>query len=152
MLPEEWFAEWEGFRVDNGCDGSGRRCDRNHGSRRAADLILANTRQYRSEMVAIALLSDFRVEDGEEFDLSGAWKLRLLSELPIGTVGVVESLDLPGEIQHHLMHMGFVPEARVMVVRRAPAGDPTVYSIDGFEVALRRDTAKAIRVREYEMQ
>jgi len=25
-----------------------------------------------------------------------------------------------------------------------------VYSIDGFEVALRRDTAKAIRVREYE--
>jgi len=73
-------------------------------------------------MVAIALLSDFGVEDGEELDLSGAWKLSLLSELAIGTVGVVESLDLPGEIQHHLMHMGFVPEARVMVVRRAPAG------------------------------
>jgi Fe2+ transport system protein FeoA len=50
------------------------------------------------------------------------------------------------------MHMGFMPEARVMVVRRAPAGDPTVYSIDGFEVALRRDTAGAIRVREYEGQ
>jgi Fe2+ transport system protein FeoA len=62
----------------------------------------------------------------------------------------VESLELPREIQHHLMHMGFVPEARVVVVRRAPAGDPTVYSIDGFEVALRRDTAQAIRVREYE--
>ena len=101
-------------------------------------------------MVALALLSDFGVEDTDEMVLSGAWKLSLLSELPIGTVGVVEALDLPGEIQHHLMHMGFVPEARVMVVRRAPAGDPTVYSIDGFEVALRRDTAKAIRVREYE--
>jgi ferrous iron transport protein A len=131
---------------------SGWRCDKNHGRSGAADLILANTGQYRSEMVAIALLSAFGVEDGEEFDLSGAWKLSLLSELPIGTVGVVESLDLPGEIQHHLMHMGFVPEARVMVVRRAPAGDPTVYSIDGFEVALRRDTAKAIRVRDYERQ
>jgi len=103
-------------------------------------------------MVAIALLSDFRLEEADELELSGAWKLRLLSELPIGTVGVVESLELPGEIQHHLMHMGFVPEARVLVVRRAPAGDPTVYSIDGFEVALRRDTAKAIRVREYEGQ
>ena len=101
-------------------------------------------------MVAIALLSDFGVEDGEELDLSGAWKLSLLSELPIGTVGVVEAVELPGEIQHHLMHMGFVPEARITVVRRAPAGDPTVYSIDGFEVALRRDTARAIRVREYE--
>lgn len=101
-------------------------------------------------MVAIALLSIFGAETDEEPVLSGAWKLSLLSELPIGTTGVVESLDLPGEIQHHLMHMGFVPEARITVVRRAPAGDPTVYSIDGFEVALRRDTAKAIRVREYE--
>jgi Fe2+ transport system protein FeoA len=77
-------------------------------------------------MVAIALLSDFGVEEADDLDLSGAWKLSQLSELPIGMVGVVESLDLPSEIQHHLMHMGFVPEARVMVVRRAPAGDPTV--------------------------
>jgi Fe2+ transport system protein FeoA len=45
------------------------------------------------------------------------------------------------------MHMGFVPEARVTVLRRAPAGDPTVYSIDGLEIALRRATASAIRVR-----
>jgi ferrous iron transport protein A len=101
-------------------------------------------------MVAIALSSIFGAETEEDLDLSGAWKLSFLSELPIGTTGVVESLDLPGEIQHHLMHMGFVPEARITVVRRAPAGDPTVYAIDGFEVALRRDTAKAIRVREYE--
>lgn len=101
-------------------------------------------------MVAIALSSFFGAETEGEIDLSGAWKLRLLSELPIGTTGIVESLDLSGEIQHHLMHMGFVPEARITVVRRAPVGDPTVYSIDGFEVALRRDTAKAIRVRDYE--
>ena len=105
-------------------------------------------------MVAIALSSIFGAEATDraesDLDLSGAWTLRLLSELPIGTAGVVESLDLPGEIQHQLMHMGFVPEARVMVVRRAPAGDPTVYSIDGFEVALRRETANSIRVREYE--
>jgi ferrous iron transport protein A len=43
--------------------------------------------------------------------------------------------------------MGFVPEARVTAIRRAPAGDPTVYSIDGLEIALRGDTAGAIRVR-----
>jgi Fe2+ transport system protein FeoA len=45
------------------------------------------------------------------------------------------------------MHMGFAPDARVIVVRRAPAGDPTVYSIDGFEIALRRETARFIYVR-----
>lgn len=73
--------------------------------------------------------------------------LLALSELPVGMAGVVETLDLPDAIEHHLMHMGFVPDARVVVVRRAPAGDPTVYSIDGFEIALRRETARSIVVR-----
>ncbi len=73
-----------------------------------------------------------------------------LSELKIGMVGVVEALELPDEIQHHLMHMGFVPENRVVAMRRAPAGDPTVYSVDGLEVALRRETARWIRVRPAE--
>jgi Fe2+ transport system protein FeoA len=45
------------------------------------------------------------------------------------------------------MHMGFVPNALVSVLRRAPAGDPTVYGIDGMEIALRRETASAIQVR-----
>jgi Fe2+ transport system protein FeoA len=75
------------------------------------------------------------------------FKLSALSDLRIGTAAVVESLDLPDEVGHQLMHMGFAPEARVTVVRRAPAGDPTVYSIDGFEIALRRETARYIRVR-----
>jgi Fe2+ transport system protein FeoA len=59
----------------------------------------------------------------------------------------VVALDLPDSVQNHLMHMGFVPDALVTALRRAPAGDPTVYSIDGLEIALRRETAAAIRVR-----
>jgi Fe2+ transport system protein FeoA len=69
-----------------------------------------------------------------------------LNQLKVGAVGIVEELNLPDEVQHHLMHMGFVPDARVLAVRRAPAGDPTVYSIDGFEIALRRDTARGILI------
>ena len=76
--------------------------------------------------------------------------LRTLSELAVGKIAVVEALELPDAMQHHLMHMGFVPEARVVVVRRAPAGDPTVYAIDGFEIALRRETARSILVRQAE--
>jgi Fe2+ transport system protein FeoA len=45
------------------------------------------------------------------------------------------------------MHMGFVPDALVTVLRHAPAGDPTVYGVDGMEIALRRETAAAIRMR-----
>jgi len=44
------------------------------------------------------------------------------------------------------MHMGFVPDATVTALRRAPAGDPTVYSVDGLEIALRRETAAAIHI------
>jgi Fe2+ transport system protein FeoA len=45
------------------------------------------------------------------------------------------------------MHMGFVPDALVTALRRAPAGDPTVYGIDGMEIALRVETARSIKVR-----
>ncbi len=60
------------------------------------------------------------------------------------------TLDLPPGVQNHLMYMGFVPDAHVRVLHRAPIGDPTVYSVDGIEVALRSETAKSIRVRKVE--
>jgi ferrous iron transport protein A len=72
--------------------------------------------------------------------------LRVLSELEVGESGVLVALDLPPGVQNHLMYMGFVPDARVKALHRAPAGDPTVYSVDGIEIALRRETARAIRV------
>lgn len=78
----------------------------------------------------------------------GMIRLMALSKLGIGEEAVVSRLDLPEDVQYHLMHMGFVPEARVTALRRAPAGDPTVYAIDGLEIALRRDTADAIRIRQ----
>ncbi len=74
--------------------------------------------------------------------------LTVLSELGIGRTGVVEDLDLPEDVQYLLMHMGFVPDARVMALRKAPAGDPTVYAIDGMEIALRHETARSIHVRD----
>jgi len=74
----------------------------------------------------------------------------VLSELRVDESGVVVALDLPESVQNHLMHMGFVPDAVVTVLRRAPAGDPTVYSVDGMEIALRHETARAIRVQSAE--
>lgn len=78
---------------------------------------------------------------------SGVRRVSLLSDLTVGERGVMVALDLPESVQNHLMHMGFVPDAEVTALRRAPAGDPTVYGIDGMEIALRHETASAIRVR-----
>jgi Fe2+ transport system protein FeoA len=67
--------------------------------------------------------------------------------LNVGESGVLVALDLPESVQNHLMHMGFVPDSLVTALRRAPAGDPTVYGVDGMEIALRHETAEAIRVK-----
>lgn len=80
--------------------------------------------------------------------LGGVRLVSVLSELKVGKTGVVEALDLPESVQNYLMHLGFLPEAQVTVLRRAPAGDPTVYSVDGMEIALRHETASAIRIHE----
>jgi Fe2+ transport system protein FeoA len=76
--------------------------------------------------------------------------LSVLSELSVGGSAVLIALNLPESVQNHLMHMGFVPDALVTALRRAPAGDPTVYGVDGMEIALRHETAAAIRVRDAE--
>jgi ferrous iron transport protein A len=80
----------------------------------------------------------------------GVRQVSTLSELAVGECGVLISLDLPESVQNHLMHMGFVPDALVTALRRAPAGDPTVYLVDGLEIALRRETASAIQLRQPE--
>ncbi len=81
------------------------------------------------------------------FRLRGVYRVSVLSELNVGQHGVVMALDLPESVQNHLMHMGFVPSALVTALRRAPAGDPMVYLVDGLEIALRRETARSIRVK-----
>jgi Fe2+ transport system protein FeoA len=67
-----------------------------------------------------------------------------LSDAKVGHTGIVESIDLPEEVGNYLAHLGFLPGTHVEVLRRAPAGDPTVYRIDGVEVGLRSETARHI--------
>jgi Fe2+ transport system protein FeoA len=71
----------------------------------------------------------------------------VLTDLRIGETATLLALELPDSVQNYLMHMGFVPGARVTALRRAPAGDPTVYAVDGMQIALRHETAEAIHVR-----
>ena len=74
-------------------------------------------------------------------------QVSILSQLKVGESALLVALNLPESVQNHLMHMGFVPDAEIMALRRAPAGAPTVYLIDGMEIALRHETAEAIAVR-----
>ena len=79
-----------------------------------------------------------------------ARQVTILSQLKIGETAVLVALNLPESVQNHLMHMGALPNGLITVLRRAPAGDPTVYCIDGMEIALRHETAEAITVRPHD--
>lgn len=72
--------------------------------------------------------------------------MKKLSEVRVGESGVLQRVDLGEEISDHLAHLGFLPGAEFKVLRRAPAGDPTVYRIDGIEVGLRNETARHIEI------
>ncbi len=70
-----------------------------------------------------------------------------LTDLELGEAGTIDRISLPPAEQQFLMRIGFVPGVHVKFSRRAPMGDPSVYSVDGTEIALRAETASCIMVR-----
>jgi Fe2+ transport system protein FeoA len=77
--------------------------------------------------------------------LSGK-RLRRLAELVEGESGVIDRIDLPADMAHRLMELGFLPGMSVTAARSAPGGDPRVFRVDGTEIALRRETAAGLLV------
>ena len=83
--------------------------------------------------------------------LSGNSSLRegipaTLVDLERGDAAILDRIDLPGEDARRLMELGFLPGTRVTAGFSAPGGDPRVFQVDGSEIALRRETAKRLRV------
>jgi len=72
---------------------------------------------------------------------------RTLLDLRRGDEAVLDCIDLPSDDARRLMEMGFLPGAQVTAGLSAPGGDPRVFQVDGSEVALRRETARRLRVR-----
>lgn len=68
-------------------------------------------------------------------------------ELGPGEQGILDRLELPGDVSRRLMELGFVPGSAVVAVRRAPGGGPCVFRVDGAEIAMRRETAARLMLR-----
>ena len=69
-----------------------------------------------------------------------------LVDLRRGEAATLEGLDLPGEEARRLMELGFLPGTRVIAGQSAPGGDPRVFQVDGSEIALRRETARHLKI------
>ena len=70
-----------------------------------------------------------------------------LVDLRRGDAAILEGIDLPGDDARRLMELGFLPGARITAGLSAPGGDPRVFQVDGSEIALRRETARRVKVR-----
>lgn len=70
-----------------------------------------------------------------------------LTDLAVGEAGTIDHISLPPADQQFLMRIGFVPGVEVRFSRRAPLGDPSVYSLEGTEIALRAETARQVFVQ-----
>lgn len=75
------------------------------------------------------------------------WIPLTLADLSEGEAGTLESLDLPEDVALRLMELGFLPGALIVAGKTAPGGDPRVFRVDGSEIALRRETARRLRLK-----
>ena len=93
----------------------------------------------------------FRLADtGNMLQLSGNTKLlegATLVDLRRGDTAVLEGIYLPKDEGRRLMELGFLPGARITAGLSAPGGDPRVFQVDGSEIALRRETARRLKIR-----
>jgi len=69
-----------------------------------------------------------------------------LVDLRRGDAGILGSIDLPADDARRLMELGFLPGTKVTAGFSDPGGDPRVFQVDGSEIALRRETARRLKI------
>ncbi len=71
-----------------------------------------------------------------------------LSKLECGIPAFVHSLNTQGPMRRRLMDIGLTPGSAVEALFRSCVGDPTAYLISGAVIALRREDASTVLVKE----
>jgi Fe2+ transport system protein FeoA len=66
--------------------------------------------------------------------------------LPVGRIGTVLAVTGDDNLATRLVDLGFWPGAQVTKVLVAPFGDPLLFEVHGYRLALRRDEARRIQL------
>ncbi len=70
-----------------------------------------------------------------------------LDQLAIGERALIKSYD-EEDVALKLMELGMIPNELIIVVRKAPPGDPIAIRIGSSVLALRLDEASAVRIEK----
>lgn len=69
-----------------------------------------------------------------------------LDRLKVGESAVITEVGGVGNLRRHFLDMGVIPGSCVTLVKLAPMGDPMELKIHGYELTLRLDDAKNIKI------
>ena len=72
--------------------------------------------------------------------------MKTLSQLPLGTRGVVRAVTGAPELRRRLLELGLVPGTPVEAIRRAPLGDPLEITLRGYALSLRANEADVVEL------
>lgn len=71
-----------------------------------------------------------------------------LTEFQPGDEGVILMVKGEGRIRRRLFDMGVTPGAKVLMVKKAPLGDPIEIAIRGYNLTLRKDEAEFVEMEK----
>lgn len=71
-----------------------------------------------------------------------------LNELKAGESAVILAVGGKGALRCRLLDMGLIPHTAVTLQKIAPMGDPIEIRVRGYELTLRAEDAKEIKVEE----
>lgn len=72
--------------------------------------------------------------------------LKKLSDFNVGETGRIAKVDGEGKIKRRLFDMGVTPGAEIILMKKAPLGDPIEITIRGYELTLRKTEASFVEV------
>ena len=67
-----------------------------------------------------------------------------LNELPLNTVGVVDTLNCNGNIRRRLLDLGLIHGTKIIPLLYSPSGVPTAFEIRNTIIALRKEDSSCI--------
>lgn len=67
-----------------------------------------------------------------------------LSEFTVGDEGIVKTVGGEGRIRRRLFGMGITPNAKIVMRKLAPLGDPVEVTVRGYELTLRKTEAECV--------
>lgn len=76
--------------------------------------------------------------------------LKKLSDFNVGETGRIVKVEGEGKIRRRLFDMGVTPGADIILMKKAPLGDPIEITIRGYELTLRKNEAIYVTIEANE--